>query len=103
MAPYTEEDLNEALNAVAGGQSIRKAALDWGVPRTTLQDRVTGAEPRQEAAQGLQRLSPVQEGHLATWIAAQEALGLPLTHAQIRQFANRILKIKKEKDRVGKS
>jgi 4-hydroxybenzoate polyprenyltransferase len=32
--------------------------------------------------------------HFSTWVLAQEALGVPLTHSQIRQFAGRLLAIK---------
>jgi len=100
---YTDFDLNSALEAVAGGQSLRKAALEWGIPRSTLRNRVHGHESRQEGAQDLQRLSPVQEEHLASWVLNQEALGLPLTHAQIREFASRILAIRGDTKLLGKS
>ncbi len=33
---YTEDDLQRALADVALGRSMRKAGLDWGVPRSTL-------------------------------------------------------------------
>jgi 4-hydroxybenzoate polyprenyltransferase len=36
----------------------------------------------------------MQEEHLSTWVLAQEALGVPLTHGQIREFASRLLVIK---------
>ena len=65
---YTQEDLDSALQAIAGGQSVRKAALEWGIPRSTLHDRVHGTECHTEAAQDQQRLSPAQEKRLADWI-----------------------------------
>ena len=34
--PYTEDDVREAIEAVVAGQSIRKAALAWGILRNTL-------------------------------------------------------------------
>jgi len=40
----------------------------------------------------MQRLSLVQEDHLATWILRQEALNYALTHAQVRAIATSILK-----------
>jgi 4-hydroxybenzoate polyprenyltransferase len=43
----------------------------------------------------------VQEDHLSTWILAQEALGVPLTHGQIKQFANRVLEIKGDHQKLG--
>ena len=57
MKQYTEEDLDSTIEAVAMGRSIRKAALEWGIPRATLQDRIAGAQPRSIAFSGLQRLS----------------------------------------------
>jgi hypothetical protein len=49
MVQYSESDLQEAVKAVANGQSIKKASLCWGVPRSTLQGRLQGAESRKEA------------------------------------------------------
>jgi len=41
---YTQDDLDMALQAIAGGKLVRKAALEWGIPGSTLQDRVHGTE-----------------------------------------------------------
>jgi hypothetical protein len=57
---YTEEDVQRALADVAKWRSVRKAGLDWGVPRGTLQDRIHGRISRKEASEPSQRLSPVQ-------------------------------------------
>ena len=102
MSQYTENDLQQALEAVTNGQSLRKASLQWGVPKSTLLSRRQGHEPRREAFASQQRLSPVQESHLTQWILTQAALGLPPTHAQIRQFAERILAIKGDSQPLGK-
>jgi len=60
-ASYTEEDVQRALADIANGKSVRKAWLDWGVPRSTLQDRINGGISRSEAHAPSQRLSPIQE------------------------------------------
>jgi hypothetical protein len=99
MGQYTESDLQEAIQAVANGQSIKKAALTWGVPRSTLQTRLQGRQPRTEAFVGQQRLSSVQESHLSQWVLTQ---ALPPTHAQIKQFAERILAVKGDYHPLGK-
>ena len=39
---WTDERMEHALKAVGGGMSIRRAAEEYGVPRSTLHDRVTG-------------------------------------------------------------
>jgi hypothetical protein len=102
MKQYTEEDVDSALQAIAMGRSLRKAALEWGIPRTTLRDRIDGTQPRSVAFSGLQRLSKVQEDHLTQWILTQEALGLPPTHAQVRTFVSRILATKGDDSALGK-
>src|SRR5579875_883872 len=102
MKQYTEEDVNSAIQAVAMGQSVRKAALEWGIPRATLQHRMTGTQPRSTAFSELQRLSQVQEDHLTQWILTQAALGLPPTHAQVRSFVCRILATKGDLSPLGK-
>ena len=85
MAPNTpstpqltaEERLQTAMKAVfdAGklpnGQyrlSIRKAALIYGVPRTTLGDRLQGKTTRQESHEHQQKQSSEAEGVLIVWL-----------------------------------
>src|SRR6266699_2818066 len=91
MPSYTENAFTAALNAVDRGDPIRRVARDYGIPRTTLQHRLTGRQPKTTAHTFQQKLSPVQESRLAEWIRVQDALGLGPTHAQIRTFASRIL------------
>ena len=65
---YTEEDIQRALRDIANGMSIRKAHLEWGIPRSTLQGRIYGRVSSQEAKAPSQRLSPVQEQRLTDWV-----------------------------------
>lgn len=102
MKQYTQDDVNSALEAIARGRSLRKASLEWGIPRATLQYRVTGTQPRSTAYSHLQRLSKVQEDHLTQWILTQAALGLPPTHEQVRSFVSRILATKGDLSPLGK-
>ncbi|KAK8058858.1 transposase [Apiospora phragmitis] len=74
MKQHSEEELQEALGCITNGTPTKQAAREYGIPRS-------------EGAADLQRLSPDQEKHLAPWITAQQALGLPPTHAQVREFA----------------
>ncbi len=100
--PYTEEDLREAIEAVAAGQSIRKTALTWDVPRVTLQDRLHSSESKKQAHSYEQRLPPHQEQRLVDWILLQGLAGHPPTHAQIRDLATRILATAKDTNPLGK-
>ncbi len=102
MKTYTEQDLLAALNDVKNGKSVKLASREWGVPETTLRNRNQGQENHTIAAENQQRLSKGQEEHLTTWILAQEGLGTPLTHGQIRQFVCRLLVIKGDYKDLGK-
>jgi 4-hydroxybenzoate polyprenyltransferase len=102
MPQYTEDDIAQAIKDVANGAALKSAAKEWGVPPNTLRDRIKGSEGHSIAAESQQRLSRVQEDHLANWILAQEALGVPLTHAQIKEFAQRLLVLKGDPRPLGK-
>ena len=102
MHQYTEQDLLAALNDVRNRKSLRLASREWGVPFSTLQNRNQGSENHTFAAESQQRLSKIQEEHLSTWVLAQEALSVPLTYSQIRQFASRLLVIKRDYKELGK-
>ena len=88
---YTEEQLQQAVQAVKNGVPQTQAARQYGVPRGTLQSRTYGHLPMRVAKEPSQRLSMQQEKHLRDWILAQASLGLPPTHLQLKEFASRIL------------
>jgi len=99
---YTEEDIQSALDTVENGMSQPKASSEFGVPRTTIRNRINGRISRQEAYKPQQRLSPVQEQRLTDWVLTQEALGLGPTHTQIRQLAGRVLDARGDAKPLGK-
>ncbi|KDN69482.1 putative transposase [Colletotrichum sublineola] len=82
MVEYTENEVDQALADINNGVSTRVASRRWGVPRSTLRHRMAGVQQRSAAFEDFQRLSATQEAHLATWVTAQAALGLPPTHQQ---------------------
>jgi hypothetical protein len=88
---YTEYDVMSALAEIANGKSLRKASLEWGIPRSTLRGRNATTLSRQEGASHLQRLPTVVESRLTDWILTQESLGRGVTHAQIKVFGERLL------------
>lgn len=91
MPKCTESDLTAALESVRSGRSVNAASRLWGVPRSTLRHRISGFPSKAKYAASSQRLSPLQEKHLTDWVLAQRALGFPPTHAQVREFASRVL------------
>ncbi|KAM4056523.1 DDE superfamily endonuclease [Hirsutella rhossiliensis] len=98
---YTESDIHSALEAIANGGSAKKAARDWGVRGQlfTIACMVTNAERMHFL---LFRGFQTQEKQLTEWILIQDALGLPPTHSQIRQFAQRMLAVKGDHTPLGK-
>lgn len=103
MPSYSEKDLLEAIKDVESGISQRKAAQRWGVPKTTLHDRLNGTLNKYDAQEHTQRLSRQQETHLVQWILTQEALGLAPTHQQVREFAGRVIKAGGDNIPLGKA
>ncbi|XP_044720144.1 DDE superfamily endonuclease domain-containing protein [Hirsutella rhossiliensis] len=98
---FIQSDIHSALEAIANGGSAKKAARDWGVEGNSY-NRMHGHECRKDAFSALQRLSQTQEKQLTEWILIQDALGLPPTHSQIRQFAQRMLAVKGDHTPLGK-
>ncbi|OHE92284.1 hypothetical protein CORC01_12399 [Colletotrichum orchidophilum] len=92
MPNYTEEHVKNAENDVLHGKSIRKASADWGIPYATLSGRLKGATTVRKSKEDYQRLSKYQEKSLAHWAIIQGQLGFAPSHAQVREFATRILR-----------
>ena len=91
MPDYNEESILFALQDINNGLSQRKAAALYKIPRSTLQERLNGRQTHSQGAEGLQRLTKWQESHLTKWVLVQDALALPLTHLQLKQFTSRLL------------
>jgi hypothetical protein len=102
MPRYTEDDILQAIQDVLNGISVKRASTKWGIPRSTLQLRILGGETHKKAAENQQKLSKSQGNHLANWILSQEALGTPLIHTQIKDFAQRLLAFKGDDLKLGK-
>ncbi|KAJ3498252.1 hypothetical protein NLG97_g1267 [Lecanicillium saksenae] len=81
-----------AISDVLQGMSCRQAAIHWGVPRSTLQDRIHGKPSIRESKEPNQRLSKAQEQHLCGWILTQDAAGNPPSHEQVRASTDAIQK-----------
>ncbi len=91
MSSYTENDLQKALQELKSGVSQRQVAKMYGIPRSTLQNRMNGTETAKRSHEYLQNLTPIEEGNLCQWIIVQDALGLSPTHQQVREIAQRVM------------
>jgi len=71
--------------------SIRSAASTYGIPYTTLQNRLRGRQPHQEAHQKQQLLTVEQERSIVRFCVALDDLGHPLKLPLVKQFASSLL------------
>jgi hypothetical protein len=90
-----EHAIQSAIRDINSGvyTSQRAAAKAWGVPRSTLQNRIDGRLPRTIARQHQQRSSPEQEEFLVDWILDEDARAHPPSPARVREMATRILRL----------
>ncbi|KAH7929520.1 DDE-domain-containing protein [Leucogyrophana mollusca] len=95
-----EQQLQLALQAVVAsgldpkGQpklTLRRAATQYGVSRTTLTARYNGRKTRVDSHAHQQRLTPAQEAVLKEWIKALGYRGVPLSHLTVAQHASVII------------
>lgn len=108
---YSEQDISDATKAIENGTSITRAARDFGIPQTTLHRRLRrgrthhplSREQHQAFSRDQQRLTPAQEEDLARWVTTQRDLGVRLTHAQVREFAQRTLVLQGDTQPLGKA
>jgi len=82
MAP-SENLIEEAFIAVTNGMPVTTAAKKYGIPRTTLRDRLAGSVSRLERNSATMLLSEYQETLLAHWIEVQQALGTSPSHRRV--------------------
>lgn len=91
MAGFTDEDARRAIEDVRRGDSLRKASMAWGIPRSTLARRVQGGKPHSEANVDHQRLTPAQERAIANWSWVEAQIGRPPTRIRMKEVAQQIL------------
>ena len=65
---WTEENMLAAIEAVKDGESVRKAAMDFNVPKSTLGDRVSGRTEHGKKSGHEQILALEDEKKLAAYL-----------------------------------
>ena len=101
---YTEDVVASAiLDITDNGLSVRQAAEKWGVPRSTVSDRLRGQTALADQIQPEQHLIRNQEAKLTSWILRQESLGYAPSHSQIRACILAILQQQGRKPDIGRN
>ena len=90
-------DLNSGVE-----KSQRAVCKKWGVPRSSLQERLNGRVPNAIAHHHQQRLTPEQEEFLVEWILDEDTRAQPPSHARVREMATRILRMNGDTQPLGK-
>lgn len=89
MTSYTKDDLTKALSAFKNHEysSLRACSDAIKIPKSTLQDRLSGKQDRIMAHERQQALSIIEEHVLLDWIKRLADLGNPITLALTRDLA----------------
>ena len=87
-----ETRMEQAIDALKTKKyrSIRKAAIDFNIKRTTLNNRFNGCKSRRESHESLQNLSPAEEGELGRWISKLTATGFSPRHSLVHEMSEAI-------------
>ena len=102
MPKYTESDIENGIEFVLAGRSLRYAAEASGVPRQTISNRILGRQTKSQTNESRQKLSSGLEKKVVDWILLQERLGYAPTHAQVRGICSRICRSTGEAEDLGK-
>ncbi|XP_030854234.1 uncharacterized protein LOC115929451 [Strongylocentrotus purpuratus] len=91
---YTGASLAEAVNRVRLGElSQRQASAQYGIPRATIFDKISGRRPPEMCAMGPSPyLTMAEEAKIATWAIQMSRIGYGRTKPQILQMAQRIIR-----------
>ncbi|UPX14071.1 uncharacterized protein EKO05_0004563 [Ascochyta rabiei] len=81
--------------------SQRQAAKAYGVPRSTIQERLSGRQPNAIAHHQQQRLTPEQEQFLVNWILEEDSRAQPPSHPRVREMATLILHMNGDYEPLG--
>ena len=88
---WKPEAMEKALDAViVHGVSIRRAALEHGIPRSTLGDRVSGRVLPGKLSGPIKILSDQEETELVSFLRKCSAVGYPKTRKDVIGLVQRI-------------
>jgi hypothetical protein len=99
---YTEEDIADAILAITDdGISQYQAAQRYGIPKSTLQNRMRGQEAQKDQIQPNKRVTKSYEVKIRDWVLRKESLGYGLSHGQIRAGVEALLKQRGDNTPLG--
>ena len=84
---WSNESMCAAIEAVKSGASVYRAAIEHGVPRMTLQDRISGRVVHGVKSGPKPYLSPTEEKEVAEFLVQTSKAGYGRSRKQIMQLA----------------
>lgn len=101
MPDHKKRLMEHAIEEVDKDAAVKPTVAKYGVPRSTLQDRLRGAIPKPVTKRQVQRLSPEHETFFDEWVLCEEASGRAPGRRRVREMASAILLEGGEKTGVG--
>lgn len=90
---YTNEDVEKAIDAVRrNGMSVNAAAKSFGIPQSTLQDKISGKYAVQAKVGRPSVLMPEEENILVHWVINLAKLGFPVSKDQLISSVSKLVK-----------
>nr|CAI5844560.1 unnamed protein product [Callosobruchus analis] len=105
---YTEETLQKALELIrTNSTTISEASRRYGIPKSTLSNKLTGKVPQIRKMGPDTVLSIEEEYKLEKWILSKALLGFPMHPDEVKDSVQKVLKETKREnpftdDRPGK-
>ena len=91
LREWSDEAMRAAMSSVQGGEmSINRAAIEHGVPKTTLKDRMSGRVLHGSNSGPKPYLSKEEEGELSDYLVNCSKMGYGKTRSQVLQIVEEI-------------
>jgi hypothetical protein len=96
------DDLADAILAITEeGVSLVRAAQQYGVPKSTLSNRIKGQRAQAQQIQPNRRISVEDEDLIKQWFILQEFLGNGLSYNQIQKAVENLLQQRGDNEPLG--
>ncbi|XP_072400746.1 uncharacterized protein [Diabrotica undecimpunctata] len=90
---YTHEDLIKAIDEITSGRlSLNKASSKYGIPKSTLHNKITKKVPFERKMGPSSVLTPFEEERLESWILAKAKLRFPMHPSNVMDAVQNILR-----------
>ena len=95
LRSWSDDSMQAAIDAVKSGRmGVNRAALEFGVPRTTLKDRIAGRVVHGTRSGPKPYLTPQEEKELADFLVSCSKMGYGKTRGEVLKIVEAIAKKK---------